>query len=341
MGALSEAAAPTAFLDTEALGFPSSTSCRKLVLEDDMANQPANASNELLAWLRTPRAYPHRPQAVEHVETHISHVFLAGDLVYKLKKGVRFPFLDFSTLERREHACREELRLNRRLAESVYLDVIPVRRGPAGQFTLGEDADDRGEVVEWLVQMRRLPAERMLDSLYHHGELRPYHIDQLAALLARFYASAPRAPFTEEAYRQRCLAHVGENRESLRNSLPAGQAALVERVHAFQLQLLRLRPELFDARVQAGRIVEGHGDLRAEHICLTEPIAIFDCIEFREEFRQLDLADEIAFLVADCDFLGAEWIGPRLVHRFGQLSGDRPPAVLLDFYKAYRACVRG
>jgi len=106
------------------------------------------------------------------------------------------------------------------------------------------------------------------------------------------------------------------------------------------LQLLHLQPQLFDERVAAGRIVEGHGDLRPQHICFTEPLAIFDCIEFSFHFRRIDVADELAFLAAECDFIGARWIGPRLFELFQSLAGDRPPPELVAFYKSYRACVR-
>ena len=290
----------------------------------------------LVTWLSSPDAYPHRPADVERVETHISCVFLAGSEVYKLKKPVRFDFLDFSTLSAREHACREEVRLNRRLASHVYLGVVPVTAQAGGAFALGED----GEVVDWLVHMRRLPEDRMLDAMHRRGELLPGHIDALAELLAGFYAGANPVAMNAEQYRSRCLAHVQDNLAELlavSHHLPRD---VVQRVHGFQLQLLQLRPELFVARVQAGRIVEGHGDLRPEHICLTEPLAIFDCIEFNQDFRQLDVADELAFLAAECDFLSAAWVGPQLLRRFQELSGDHPPQVLADYYKAYRACIR-
>jgi aminoglycoside phosphotransferase family enzyme len=114
---------------------------------------------------------------------------------------------------------------------------------------------------------------------------------------------------------------------------------MVERVHGFQLQLLQLRPMIFAERVRGGRIVDGHGDLRPEHICLSDPVAIFDCIEFNPDFRRIDVADELAFLAAECDF-GRRWVGPRLLQAYRERSDDQPAAVLLDFYKAYRACVR-
>ena len=290
----------------------------------------------LFRWLSQPAAYPHASKQVTHVETHISHVFLAGDYVYKLKKPLRYDFLDYSTIAAREQACREEVRLNRRLAPDTYLDAVPLSRAPTGQFCLG----GVGEPVDWLVQMRRLPTELTLDALLQRGELKPEQIDRLALKLVKFYQSLPPARWTTEEYRERIAAHVvGNRREFLApdHKLPADP---VRRACGFQLELLHLRPELFDARIRAGRIVGGHGDLRPEHICFTEPIAIFDCIEFNAEFRTLDVADELAFLAAECDFLGAEWVGPQLRAAYEQASGDCVPAALWDFYKSYRACVR-
>jgi uncharacterized protein len=158
--------------------------------------------------------------------------------------------------------------------------------------------------------------------------------------LIDFYRSLAPLAVSPHEYRQRCLAHVrGNCRELLavKHHLPRG---VVERVHAFQLQLLNLQQDLFEDRVRSGRIVEGHGDLRPEHICSCDPLAIFDCIEFNADFRCLDVADELAFLAAECDFLGADWVGPQLLHAYQQQSGDRPPEILFAFYKSYRACVR-
>jgi hypothetical protein len=188
--------------------------------------------------------------------------------------------------------------------------------------------------------MRRLPTHQTLQALHQRGELRPEQIDRLASVLVDFYRSLTPLPVSAEEYRQRVEAHVRGNRRELMSVAHHLPPSIVERVHAFQLQLLKLQPEVFDARAGAGKIVEGHGDLRPEHICLSDPPAIFDCIEFSADFRRLDVADELAFLAAECDFLGADWVGPRLLARYGELSGDRPPEVLLDFYKSYRACVR-
>jgi predicted kinase len=176
--------------------------------------------------------------------------------------------------------------------------------------------------------------------LARRGKLTPEHIRRLAVVLNRFYESLPPIELPPGTYANRCRQHVqGNLREliSVGHHLPHLE---VERVHGFQLQLLGLVPELFEERAAGGRVVDGHGDLRPEHICLAEKVAIFDCIEFSAEFRQIDVADELAFLASECDFLGVEWVGPQLREAYGRHSGDRPPDELWAYYKAYRACVR-
>ncbi len=291
---------------------------------------------ELVDWLSNPRAYPNKPAHVEVVETHISIVFIAGDEVFKLKKPVKYEFLDFTTLDARQQACRDEVRLNRRLTKDVYLGVVPVARHAVGNFEI----NGAGDIVDWLVHMRRLPTERTLDALHRLDELRPEHIVALSQILAKFYRGLSSLPISASDYRQRYRAHILANQQEL---LAAGHHCArnaVRRIHAFQLQLLELQAELLEERSRLGRVVEGHGDLRPEHICFTEPLAIFDCLEFSFDLRRIDVADELCFLSAECDFIGANWVGPLLFERFRLLTGDRPPPVLLAFYKSYRACVR-
>ena len=289
----------------------------------------------LREWLSRPESYPHRPEKIETVETHISLVFLADEYVYKLKKPVRFDFLDFSSLALREQACRDEVRLNRRLAPETYLDVVAVYRRADGGFCF----EPTGEPVEWLVRMRRLPTELTLDRLFQRGAITPRMIDDLAERLATFYAEQPPEAISAEVYRARYRGHIQGNRRELLQT-PELNGELVRRVHSAQLEFLLLRPELFSARVRAGRIVEGHGDLRPEHICLTNPPVIFDCIEFNREYRQVDIADELSFLAVECEYLGLPWIGERLLRRYRERTDDAPPAALSAFYRSYRACVR-
>ncbi|HTN76738.1 MAG TPA: hypothetical protein VL096_15875, partial [Pirellulaceae bacterium] len=168
-------------------------------------------ADRITSWLQTPAAYSPAPDRVERIDTHISRVFLAGSLVYKLKKSVKFDFLDFSTLAAREHACREEVRLNRRLAADIYLGVVPITLEDDQQLRI----DGRGRIVEWLLKMRRLPTEKTLPQLHHRGELKPYHIDRLADLLVRFYAAQQPVAIAPATYRQDCLRHVQDNRREL------------------------------------------------------------------------------------------------------------------------------
>ncbi len=297
-------------------------------------------SEELLRWLKSPSAYPHRPQQVECVQTHISWVFLAGDLVFKLKKQVHFDFLDFTTLAQREQACRDEVRLNSRLAPGIYLGVKAIVRNADGSFKWCEDERAIDPIVDWAVCMRRLPLDRTLDSLLAAEALLPEHIDQLAEHLLDFYAKQKPLPVTVAEYHQRFYDHIGANTEALLASQHHLPLAMVRRVQGWQMQVLELMPTLLEARVTAGKIYDGHGDLRPEHICFADPLAIFDCIEFNSDFRQVDVLDELAFLAAECDYLGAGWVGRQLLQRFQDRTGDHPPAMLVDFYKAYRATVR-
>src|SRR5690348_10556660 len=186
------------------------------ILEPAVAARPVDSppsppSAEVVTWLRSPTAYAERPARIDCRETHISWVFLTDRYVYKLKKPVRFDFLDYSTPALRREACEAEVRLNRRMAKGVYLAVVPITKESGGKLALG----GKGPVVDWLVKMRRLPAERMLDELLRRGRLTPAEIDGLAAFLARFYHST--SPLTLGAwdYRQSIEKHIRANRREL------------------------------------------------------------------------------------------------------------------------------
>ncbi len=289
----------------------------------------------VVEMLAQPAAYAERSVRVECVETHISYVFLTDRFAYKLKKPVQFDFLDFSTAALRHAACKEEIRLNRRLAPHVYLDVVPITFDE-GRLRLG----GTGRPVDWVVKMRRLPADRAVDRLIRSGELTDGQVRQIGLLLTDFYQQLPPVPLRSDEYRREIEAHVLGNREELINARHQLDAIAVRRVHEAQLRLLRLCPELLDHRVCDGRIVDGHGDLRPEHIYLTPQPTIIDCLEFNAELRQLDVADELSFLAMECAALGAERVGDAIIDQYRDRSDDRPPEELLSFYKCYRACVR-
>lgn len=302
--------------------------------EPDALALPGDRS-AVVRWLADPANHADRPREIETIETHISQVFLSNRFVYKLKKPVRFDFLDFSSLEKRERACREEVRLNRRMAPEAYLDVIRITRDAAGR----PEFDGRGEVLDWVVKMRRLPADRMLDELIRTKRLTDADLRKAADYFGKYYASVSPLAVRPQSFLQRLVDHVEDNLRTL-SAADGVDLDQVRRIHQFQLRLLKCRAELFHARVLDGRIVDGHGDLRPEHVCLTDPPAVFDCIEFDEALRQVDVFDELCFLAMECDALEAGPVGARILKSYLEQARDRPPPELTAFYKSYRACVR-
>lgn len=287
-----------------------------------------------LRFLGAPAAYAPPPDSVETVETHMSYVFLAGARAYKLKKPVRYPFLDFSTLDARAHDCREEVRLNRRLAPDVYLGVLPLT-AQGKRLAIG----GRGEVVDWLVEMRRLPQEHMLDRRIAAGGVSDAQLAALCDTLARFYRRAEASAIRPADYASRFFAEARRNREILmRPDFPARDAA-GRLLDCLDARLAQARPVL-EARAREGHVVDGHGDLRPEHICLNAPIVIFDCLEFNAALRQVDPFDEIALLGVECAQLGAPDLLRRLAQALAARMGCAPPFDLLSLYGAWRAALR-
>jgi uncharacterized protein len=295
-------------------------------------------------FLSTATAYGDAAGPVDVRETHMAVLFFTGAFVFKLKKPVRYSFLDFSTLAAREQTCRAELVLNERLAAGVYLGVVPLRQFADGRFALGQTgpgpASDPATIVDWLVKMRRLPAERMLDGLIARGALAPGQVDTLADLLARFFHTAHASPIDPAVYAARFAAQQEVNRDVLLRPLFASDRRVNRRaLDRCDRALQQYRPLLL-ARARDGRVIDGHGDLRPEHICLVEPPVVIDCLEFNSELRCLDPFDELAYLGLECALAGAAWVGPRLIQHWAQASGDRPPPQLLLLYAGYRAVLR-
>jgi aminoglycoside phosphotransferase family enzyme len=287
-------------------------------------------------FLSQPCAYPEGPSSVEVIETHMSLLFLAGDRAYKLKKPVRFPYLDFSTLQARERNCREEVRLNRRLAANIYLGVIRLVLTAERRLALGGE----GETVDWLVEMRRLPQKYMLDQLLKGEGLGEKRLNALCDTLGDFYRRAARSTITAQDYAARFFREQEINRDILTRrdfALDHGRVPILlnrlERRLVADCQLLK-------ERVLNGFVVEGHGDLRPEHICLSDPVVIFDCLEFNSDLRQVDPFDELAFLGMECAKLGAPALGPRLIEKMAQRLGQEAPKQLVFLYAAWRAVLR-
>ena len=287
-------------------------------------------------FLSDPGIYSHGPTEVEVLETHMSWVFLAGPRVFKLKKPVRYDFLDFSTLSKREVAVRDEVELNRRLASDVYAVPHPLVMGPEGQLSLGGAG---GPVAEWLVEMRRLPEERNLEAMIAAGALTPAHIGQVAEVLKGFYRALPAVEIAPEGYAAQFAAEFAKTRAVLTDpALALGEPQLDAALEAYDRVHAEARPHLL-RRAEEGHVVEGHGDLRPEHVFLTDPPVIIDCLEFNRALRLVDPLDEIAFLGMECAKLGPEWVAGALYRGLDAALGD-PPPVLAEFYWRYRALLR-
>lgn len=285
-----------------------------------------------------PQFYPKPPTEVTHKETHISHLFFAGDLVFKLKKAVRYSFLDYSTLAKRRHFLQEELRLNRRLAPSVYIGVMPIARDELG-WRLGGWA----EPAEYTLVMRRLPDRRMLPFLLETGLVSAAMMRELAEFLAAFYRGADHVTGTEpQDYPAAVLRQWRENLADIEPFIgKICDAESYRAVEKFGVDFVNSHGDLFRRRVKQGWIRDVHGDLHTEHICFApEGIQIFDCIEFNWRFRQCDLASEIAFLAMDTEIRGGKDLSEIFVARYRELLDDSEAAELLPFWKCYRALVR-
>lgn len=289
--------------------------------------------------LSNPATYPHRPPDVEVRETHASVAFLAGDEVYKLKKPVDFGFLDYSTLDRRREMCRLEVELNRRLAPDVYLGVETVVNRD-GRIALGGD----GEPVDYLVHMRRLPDEAALHHLIKQESVDDSRMEAIAEVVARFHSQAGRSAEIDRFGALETVSHnVEENFEQIEpyigRTIPH---STFDRITDYSRRFMRENEGIFRARIDAGLICDGHGDLRAEHVYVLPNgrIEIIDCIEFNDRLRYGDVAVDLGFLAMDLDALGRPDLSDTLASSYRRESHyDLDP--VFEFYKCYRAVVRG
>jgi len=293
---------------------------------------------EMVQALLDPETYPDPTPGVEMVQTQMSFVFLAGDYVYKVKKPVDLGYLDYTTLEKRQFYCQREVELNRRLCPDAYLGVVPITQGKEGILL-----DDRGEVIEYAVKMRHLPEEGMMNVLLAQDGVSADMVGKVAERLAHFHdkaeTSAAISAFgnldtivqnTEENFDQ-TIKYIGStvSQKQYRN------------IKDYTRDFIGDNASLFRKRVVDGRIKDCHGDLHAAHICFTDDICIYDCIEFNDRFRYGDVASEIAFLAMDLDHYGRADLSGGFVDAYVAFSRDRELPRLLNFYKCYRAYVRG
>ena len=295
-------------------------------------------TQSLIEALQNPALYPHPVEGFEVIETHISWVLLTGPYAYKLKKPVNFGFLDFSSREAREHFCHEELRLNQRTAPDIYLEVLPVT-GSLEAPQLGGD----GPVLDHVLKMRQFPQSGLLSNVLARGELMPAHIDALAREIADLHAEAKRVPIEHAlGSAEAVMAPVRQNFEQIRPLIEdAADLAQLEHLEAWaEDTFTRLQP-LLDQRKGDGFIRECHGDIHLANVTLLDDhVLLFDCIEFNEPFRLIDVISDAAFLAMDLEDRGLKSLSRRFINAYLELTGDYRGLALLPFYKAYRAMVR-
>jgi uncharacterized protein len=295
----------------------------------------------LIAAMSRRESYPHHPSQVEFRQTHISYIFLAGPYVYKIKKPLRLPFLDYSTLEKRHYFCGEEIRLNRRLAPTTYLMVVPIRR-EGESFSLEENSRADGQVVEYAVKMNRLPEDQILSFRIQRKSVEPGHIRAITKKLASFHETASVEKAEEFGAPETIGARVLDNFQETRRFIDRTVSAkFFNKIKSYSEVFLSDNVDLLRSRILEGRVCDGHGDLRAEHVCLLDDVVVFDCIEFDEGLRYGDIASEIGFLSMDLDFLGEPALSAELEQAYASQAKDPALLSLLPFYKCYRAFVRG
>jgi uncharacterized protein len=289
-----------------------------------------------VAWLSTPAAYAPRPALVDCIETHFNYVFLTDTEAYKLKKPMQLYGVDLRGLAARERGCREELRLNLRLARDTYLGVVPLVLRD-GALALGGP----GPPVDWLVRMRRLGAAQMLDARLRAGTVRPSDLEAVIAHLQALDRALPGTP-AQPAAPDGGAGRVARRLEEALGEVARSEFGLKAADHAPLARALRARHAELGALLaaRAARIRDGHGDLRAEHVWLGPPLQVIDALDFDRELRMLDPAEDVAMLAIDTDRLDGAWTVRALRTAYERLAGDPLPAPLWRFYLALRAATR-
>lgn len=295
-------------------------------------------SSDLIAALQNPELYDHEVDGFQIMETHISWVILTGPYAYKIKKPMDFGFLNFTTLDKRRHYCHEELRLNRRLAPALYLDVLPIS-GTSESPVLGGD----GEAFEYAIKMAQFPQEGLLDQLQAQDKLTNDHIDALADQIAQFHQTIqPVAQDSALGSAAEAFAPMQQNFDQIRPLISdTDLLAQLDQLEAWtQDTYTRLQPVLEQRKAQ-GFVRECHGDIHLGNVTVYQnQVVLFDCIEFNDEFRWIDIINDIAFLVMDLEDRGLQSMANRALNAWLEATGDFEGLQLLTFYKAYRAMVR-
>ncbi len=288
--------------------------------------------------LQKTSAYPEPTTSVEMLQTHISFIFITDSYVYKVKKPVNFGFLDFSTLEKRQHYCEKEVKLNSRLSSDIYLGVVPITDDDDTLIVDGE-----GETIEYAVKMRKIPMEKLMVTLLENEKLTPEMVERVAHMIAAFHDNATTSSEidkfgTIEVIKTNTDENFAQTKDIIGKTITKGQ---FENIRNYTNTFYKRMKQTINNRIAEHRIRDCHGDLHMQHVILTEPIIIFDCIEFNNRFRYSDTAADIAFLAMDLDFHGSEDLSEVLIDAYVEHSKDKGVNDMLNFYKIYRAYVRG
>ena len=293
---------------------------------------------DLAQALLNPDCYPGTPSHIKLVQTSTSYVFLTGDFAYKIKKPVDPGYLDYTTLDKRHFYCKREVSLNRRLCPDIYLDTISINEGRDGLTVEG-----KGKTLEYAVKMKQMPASSMLNALLDTDDITSSVIYDIARKLAEFHGKAATSETisdygdiefiltgTEENF-------IGSIRYISKTISQKSYRAIKDYTNGF----IENNTELFYERISDCKIKDCHGDLRVKHICATDDIYIFDCIEFNDSLRYSDVASEVAFLAMDLDRYGRADLSHSFVDAYISITGDEDLPDILNFYKCYRAYYRG
>jgi len=295
--------------------------------------------SKIFECLKNPKFYGPHVKSVEVLQTHISYVALTGGFAYKIKKPVNFGFLDFSTLEKRKYFCEEERRLNKRLCPDIYLDVLPIT-----QMNNELELDGKGKIVEYVLKMREFPQEQIMTNLLKQGKIDEETINHICSILVDFYNSQEQLDeITKYGELKSVKQNIDENFDQTKSvtdiTIPKNIYLYIKEANT---KFFERKKDIFGHRLKEGRIKDCHGDLHSGNIVVAdEKIHIFDCIEFNKRFRFCDVASDIAFLAMDLDYLNKPYLSSYFIQKYVEKSNDKDIFDVLNFYKSYRAYVRG
>jgi len=299
------------------------------------------ANSKMIADLIKSLTYPEKTSNVTLAQTHISNVFIGDEFVYKIKKPVDFGFLDFSTIEKRKHYCNKEVELNSRFSKGVYLGVYPVTFDGEKYSINGA-----GDVVDYAVKMKRLSEEDFLKTRFKKDIVTSKDIERIGKAIADFHKNSARSDEIDkygsiDVIKFNTDENFEQTEEFIGKSISKQQ---FDDLKNWTNNFYKEHKNLFEQRVKDGKIRDCHGDLHMEHICLTDPIIIFDCIEFNDRFRYSDVLSEIAFLLMDLEYNGGKKLAEKLCKVYLKHADEEDNELinqLIKSYKVYRAYVRG